>query len=184
MREYSVSDLALMLGSLESICRELEIADQIGKTICTEEFSSTLCHVLDGSRIACANFDADPALIEQLRILGATHLAGDADRREGVLAAQIRSILSGIENNLGNRQFLLLSAEEAQHYKNLKIFGDSFSKNYPLNAARDAVEVGNCYAASCYTACVFHCMRVAEYGLRKLAANRMLRVKITKKGKP
>ena len=71
---------------------------------------------------------------------------------------------------------MLLSEDEATFYSNFKLFGESFQDKYSFNALRESLGAGNCYAAGGHTACVFHCMRVAEYGLRKLAANRTLRV--------
>ncbi len=43
------------------------------------------------------------------------------------------------------------------------------------------IEAANCYAAGRWTASVFHSMRVAEYGLRRLA--KRLKIKISSKGK-
>ncbi len=79
---------------------------------------------------------------------------------------------------------MILSEEEAGFYNSLFIFGGSFHEKYPARALAEAMNAGNAYAAGLHTACVFYCMRVAEYGLRKLAANTMLRVKISDRGKP
>lgn len=57
------------------------------------------------------------------------------------------------------------------------MFGEKVSLNFP-SALEDIKEVGNCYATDRNTACVFHCMRVVEYGLRALA--KRLRVKLPK----
>jgi hypothetical protein len=79
---------------------------------------------------------------------------------------------------------LVLSEEEAHFYNDPDVFGVSFKEKYPARAMREVFDAGNCYAASQYTATVFHCMRVAEFGLRKLAANSFLRVKLMHKNKP
>jgi hypothetical protein len=39
------------------------------------------------------------------------------------------------------------------------------------SAGPDIIEAGNCLAAECHTAAVFHLMRVVEWGLRALAAS-------------
>jgi hypothetical protein len=48
------------------------------------------------------------------------------------------------------------------------LFGDAVAKNFS-SAMKDARDAGICYAAYRNTACVFHCMRVVERGLRALA---------------
>jgi hypothetical protein len=184
MKEYEVSDLTSFLGALEKACRDLSTSDKLSQPICTDDFLSNLGRVLDALRILCTRFDADPSLINQITVLSTSAVELRCDRREAVLHAQIEAVLSGISTNLDERKFLFMPADEAAYYGKLGVFGDSFTKNYSVNAARDALEAANCYATNRYTACVFHCMRVAEYGLRKLAANRNLRIKLTKNRRP
>ena len=107
-----------------------------------------------------------------------------ADLRPVVVHTKLRFILDAINATISSRKFFVLSEDEAVFHGNSKLFGDSFPEKYSIHALREALCAGGCYAASQYTACVFHCMRVAEYGLRKLAANRTLRIKLTKKGHP
>jgi hypothetical protein len=63
---------------------------------------------------------------------------------------------------------------------NEKLFGAPVLDAFP-DAKDDIREAGNCLAADCSTAAVFHLMRVAEHGLRALAYDRRIR---TQKGKP
>src|SRR4051794_4802873 len=53
----------------------------------------------------------------------------------------------------------------------LEIMGAEVKAAFP-SAMPDVLEVGNCLAAECNTAAVFHLMRVAEVGLRALASDR------------
>jgi hypothetical protein len=53
----------------------------------------------------------------------------------------------------------------------LKLFGDAVKNNFN-SSVDDIEEAGNCLAAECNTAAVFHLMRIAEVGLRVLAKDR------------
>lgn len=50
------------------------------------------------------------------------------------------------------------------------------------DAKMDVMHAGECYAFELNTACVYHLMRITEYGLRKIAKD--VGVKLTDKGKP
>jgi hypothetical protein len=181
MESYKINDLTLILGSLIYCSRDLNTADQLSKKICTEEFLKQLAVCLDGLEILCNNFDADPSLLHQIQNLKHGILEGKTDRRESVLHAQLEAVLSGVQNNLSLRKFMYMTAEDASYWDNPKLFGDDFLDSFPKAAIVELREAGNCLAVWRGTACVFHCMRIAEHGLRKLA--KKLRVQITDKGK-
>ena len=61
-------------------------------------------------------------------------------------------------------------------------FWGNGSKCTIQSAISDIKAAGNCLAAECHTAAVFHAMRVAEHGIRVLA--KRLNVSLTHKGKP
>ncbi len=61
------------------------------------------------------------------------------------------------------------------------LFGPEVALVFRGPAAIEILEAGSCYAAGRDTACVFHCMRVAEYALRMLAKN--LKITVAHKGK-
>jgi hypothetical protein len=77
---------------------------------------------------------------------------------------------------------MFMPTEEASYWNNPRIFGEMFVLSFPEKASFEMLEVGKCFAAARGTACVFHCMRVAEYGLRNLA--RKLRITLSDRGKP
>ena len=62
------------------------------------------------------------------------------------------------------------------YFEQDRLFGDMVYETFP-EARVDVKAAGNCLAASLSTASVFHLMRVAEFGLRKLA--KQLHVKLT-----
>jgi hypothetical protein len=77
--------------------------------------------------------------------------------------------------------FMFVPADEAKYWDNPDIFGVEFLAAFPDDAIIEMREAGNYYADARGTACVFHCMRVAEFGLRKLA--RKVKATITHTGK-
>ena len=131
----------------------------------------------------CKEMDAQSTLMEEIRAFRDDQSKPTFDYRESVVRARIEVIMRGVHHNLESRKFFVLSDEEAAFHANPELFGEVITKKYSIKVALEGMDAGACFAASQYTACVFHCMRVAEYGLRKLAANSMLRVKLTDKGK-
>jgi hypothetical protein len=181
MFEYKLNDLALGLGAIISASRDLSTADTLKQPICTEDYAKIVGTNLSGLATMCGNFNADPSLTRHMRMLSKALIDGSADRREAVLSAQLVTIIEGIQTNLASRKFMFIPADQAVYWGNAELFGDDFIFGFPRPALHEMLEAGNCFAAGRWTATVFHCMRVAEYGLRKLAKN--LRVTISSKGK-
>lgn len=97
------------------------------------------------------------------------------------IKTRLDSIIQGIHLNLNSKKFMFMPGDQASYWENPAIFGKDFAIEFPEAAGIEAREAGNCFAAGRWTACVFHSMRVAEYGLRKLA--KALKVEIHDKGK-
>lgn len=72
--------------------------------------------------------------------------------------------------DLKKTKFLSISAGRADFVDNPKVLGDAVLKAFP-KAGPDIAEAGNCLAAECNTAAVFHLMRVVEWGLRALCVH-------------
>lgn len=70
-------------------------------------------------------------------------------------------------------RFLRVAGDRVSYVDNSDLFGARVSDSFP-SATRDITEAGNCLAAECNTAAVFHLMRLAEYGLRALARDRQI----------
>lgn len=184
MKKYNVYRFASASGALEALCKDLIFLDSFGQPLEKDKCES-LAGVLTSLCESCESLGVDPGITEQIKSIAEEHRAGTADLRAAVVRAKLRIILDAIEQTLLSRKFFLLSEEEASFYNAPALFGQSFKEKYPARAMRESFDAGNSYAASLYTACVFHCMRVAEYGLRKLAGNSFLKIKLTqKKGKP
>lgn len=69
----------------------------------------------------------------------------------------------------------IIDTERGQLVDHPGLFGQAVKKAFP-SAAEDICEAGNCLAAECNTAAVFHLMRVAEVGLKALARDRRVRM--------
>lgn len=91
------------------------------------------------------------------------------------LATQIQTVLESDHSPSQKRVFLILDTERDKLAKRTDLFGPAVSAAFP-SADADIREAGNCLAAECNTAAVFHLMRVAEVGLRALARDRRVRL--------
>jgi hypothetical protein len=85
-----------------------------------------------------------------------------------VVSQRVSNISDVIEKEFKDRLFMYIPADRASYYDKDSLFGDEVRSSFP-SAAFDIMESGNCYAAACYTATVFHLMRVLEIGLSVLA---------------
>jgi hypothetical protein len=140
--------------------------------------------VLGQLKAACETLGADSTLVGEIAVFQKSCADGSVDKREAVLSSRLGAILNSVQHNLSKRRFMVLSVEEASYYGNPLLFGQIVQDKYSHHALRDAISAGSCFAASQYTASVFHCMRLAEHGLRKLASNRLLKIRLRNKKGP
>lgn len=81
---------------------------------------------------------------------------------------EITSMLIEIaKSELKSKLFLFVPPHMASYYENDKIFSDRAKIAFP-SVYSEIKLAGNCFALSLHTACVFHCMRAAEIGVRVL----------------
>jgi hypothetical protein len=100
------------------------------------------------------------------------------------LAAEVRHTRDALMNEIYDRKFLRVDLERASYVDHAHLLGDKVAKAF-YSAIPDIREVGNCLAADCNTAAVFHMMRVVEWGLRSLCVSlgfRRLKAKFKKTG--
>jgi hypothetical protein len=117
------------------------------------------------------------------------HLAPDPPEptpdSSSVFAMEARHAREHLIEELQKRHFLYIAPERAEYVDNDALFGSTVNATFP-SAVFDIRESGNCFAAECSTAAVFHLMRAVEWGLRALCVDlgfRRLRVKNKKTGK-
>jgi hypothetical protein len=99
------------------------------------------------------------------------------------LQTELRNIGEAILVESAKFKFLRVSRDRANYVDNhLALFGPSVVAAFP-SAVPDMREAGNCLAAECNTAAVFHLMRTVEWGLRALCADvGLIRLKSKTKG--
>lgn len=96
------------------------------------------------------------------------------------LQSELDGLLKIMQSELHYRRFAFVPTARATVLDKVAHEWASIWDQIPASEtdSRRAVE---CYALDQNTACVFHCMRISEHGLRALA--RKLRIKLTHKGK-
>jgi len=82
------------------------------------------------------------------------------------LRHDVRVLREVLESELEKRWIFIPDRETYRKYFD-KSFGDEVDNAFP-DARRDTASAANSYIYDEPTACVFHCMRTAEYGLRAL----------------
>ncbi len=70
--------------------------------------------------------------------------------------------------DLGSQMLMTIPAPDAGYFEQEQLFGPEVFDSF-YTTRDDVKEAGNCYATGRYTACAFHCARVAEKGLHALA---------------
>ncbi len=113
---------------------------------------------------------------EQLRSIHYHYGLSDEPTSDySTLCADLRRTIDSMFDDLRKRVFLEVKPEQITFLGNRCLLGQTVSDAFP-SAVPDIVEAGNCLAADCSTAAVFHLMRVAEYGLRALAHDRRIKL--------
>lgn len=101
------------------------------------------------------------------------------------LQAFIQTVGFLFKKEIEEEWFLRVDQRRRAHYDNDVLFGTEVHKAFP-SARPDLREAGNCLAADCNTAAVFHLMRAVEWGLRALCVQmgfQKLRTKNKRTGK-
>ncbi len=137
--------------------------------------------ILTGLHVYGREIGLDSTLLNQIEKLHDVIMREDCRTPTLAIETRLDGIIQGIVGNLDSKKFMFVPTDQASYWENRTIFGDDFWESFGSAARFEAVEAGNCYAAGRWTACVFHSMRVAEYGLRKLG--RTLKVTIGDRGK-
>ena len=121
----------------------------------------------------------DDALGYRIRMLRRELVQGHPFTAEG-LVRELQGIRDQVLIPLGKRKFIYIPSPLSGYVDQECLFGEDVFTAFP-SARKDIKESGNCFATELHTACVFHLMRVAEYGLRALAFDRRVTIP---KGRP
>lgn len=85
-----------------------------------------------------------------------------------IIASEIGSIVETMSKEAGEKKFAFIPESNASFFEKEKLFEETVHNTFS-EAREEIKDAGNCLAADLNTAAVFHLMRVAEVGLRKLA---------------
>jgi hypothetical protein len=99
--------------------------------------------------------------------------------------AELRNIRELVLMECSRHRFLRVDPDRSAYLDQPSLLGDEVRQAFP-SAIPDIREAGNCMAAECNTAAVFHLMRTVEWGLRALCANlgiKRVKSKIKKSGR-
>ena len=174
MNKFSLADVIYWLGmssATEAFYQTLKVAGKGSEN--TEEKLDTAIKSLKELRLIfqesgmadCEEF-ANSA-IQQLSKSGS-----DVSSTTAFLYAFRESVL----RSLKKRFFVQILPDRSEYLDQDHLFGENVSVAFP-SAERDIKEAGNCLAAECNTAAVFHLMRAAEFAMRALARDRNVEFK-------
>jgi hypothetical protein len=181
MYKFNVAELASLVSELAVAGRLASIVDMKNPGCTTPEAAvKQLTRCFEKLQAIQGDLQLDHALRTQIYMHIKQIEKGTADLRANALQVAISSVYGALLGNLSTRFFLFVPADKAKHYQNAEMFGAAVVR-FP-EAIEDMSDAGTCYAANLPAACVFHLMRVAEFGLRALA--RKLNVSLRDKGKP
>lgn len=94
-----------------------------------------------------------------------------ADRFNGpVASALFTEIIYDLFAELAEPMFLYIEQDKRRLYELKAPFGEHVAQAFP-DSTRDVAAAARCLALDEWTACVFHCMRVLEHGLRRVAGH-------------
>jgi hypothetical protein len=92
-----------------------------------------------------------------------------SDSAHGMTASEVQRRLQELENTISwemrDCYFFHMPSSQADFYDQKEFFGPVVNAKFP-SIQYDMVEAGNCYAMGRGTACVFHLMRVMEFGVQ------------------
>ena len=167
MFEYAINDLVMGVSGLLAASSTLKSASDPLMPVDAQRLKN-MSGVLSGLALLGRKIGLDVTLVHSIE-----ELKKDLELRPKTPTMTIKTrvdcIIQGIHVNLNSKKFMFMPGEQAFYWENPVIFGNNFMNEFPEAAGIEAREAGNCFAAGRWTACVFHSMRVAEYGLRKLA---------------
>lgn len=86
------------------------------------------------------------------------------------LISRVNEVQSRLFDEIDSHgKFFYIPAPRARMFAQKEPLGEAVSKKFP-QVSEDSQEAAKCYACARYTACVFHLMRVMEYGVQRLGS--------------
>ena len=170
MKKFDAESLYNMMSLFTMIQIERKVDDEIVNSEDIEQNNQ----MLNLSIIELIHFNL-PQSLKYAERMQREFSSGNYKNRE--FKNSVGILRERIQDELADIIFMFIPKDEAPYFQNERIFGEEVAVKFP-QASEDIAEAGNCLAMGRYTACIFHLMRVVEYGLRALAKD--LRIKFTR----
>ena len=183
METYNVNRLATILRQFQTL--ETAMAMTAMASISRRGFDVPLPgELFERFRLECEDALHQCAEISTINCQPLIESMADQMRNSGSLTTgmaqmAIRQFITGIHTELAKWEFVRVAPRMGQYFEQDTLFGKEVYEYFP-RSRQDVRDAGSCLAVALPTASVFHCMRVAEYGLRTLA--RKLKIVLTHKG--
>jgi len=116
----------------------------------------------------CTDMGISQPVVYQILKLASDHPVHTNEDCSATLT-RLGIIRESIIGELASYKFYAISPSLAYLTENEPLFGGVVADKFP-DASKDIAASGRCLALDEWTACVFHCMRALEQGLRALAA--------------
>jgi hypothetical protein len=165
MQRFHASSFATVMTELARVFTAVSMADSAGLPPDDELDRSTVQAALERAKPALAELPLSRVVQTQfLRI----EQAIERQAKPFELAILLREFHDNLLVELASAWFLMIPADRRFAYEQpYPIFGPDVYAAFP-DARRDIAAAGRCYALDEWTACVMHCMRALEFGLRWL----------------
>jgi hypothetical protein len=168
-------DIAILETALEGFIKER------GPGVPVDDFNHrTALLDVENAIIACSGNEGLKPALETAQRCKRNLSAPSRHPTVGELETEVRAVREAIWSELRRETVMAVPRQYADRVDKQDLFGAAVSTVSP-EAAVDIRDAGNCLAFDLPTAAVFHLVRIAEHGLRRLA--KKLRVRLTHKGK-
>jgi hypothetical protein len=174
MNELGMKDLSAMFLVLHAVIFAITgMKDERGGAVQASE--SELKWILRPVKMLkeeCSKYGLTQTLgqIENVSYLESDLSYPIVDRSYGILFAVLSNLNLTLMKELDSHKFLWVKSEYAALVDQEQVFGEDVYEGFP-SARGDLKEAGNCIAAECNTAAVFHLMRAVEWGMRAFCAD-------------
>jgi hypothetical protein len=111
------------------------------------------------------------------RLAGAVRVSENPACHARMVEIALEDILNCLKKEVCDIQFAFVHPDKVGFFEQHDLFGERVSSAFP-SAQSEIQDAGNCLAGDLHTAAVFHLMRAAEHGLRALAGELRVRLRV------
>lgn len=159
--------LAQLVARLQSVLNQARLVPPREQIRWSEDALDKVLAELEWLETACETFDLPMTQLAIGRTLDHLCAANRDEPGQLEVVRAVNGVLSRMCDELSLRFFLYVPSESYALLMDPCPFGEQVQNLFP-DAAHDAIEAARCLALQRATATGFHCMRVVEFGLRKL----------------